>query len=374
MTLMAMCGLMIPVADQSVISVFRSVLADIGDEQSIEQSLSTFSAHMMNIIGILEQADECSLVLLDELGAGTDPVEGAALAMAILEELHCKGARIAATTHYAELKAYALQSPRVENACCEFDVASLRPTYRLLIGAPGRSNAFAISERLGISHGIVERAKELVSSENVRFEAVVEQLEKSRQAMEKEKSDAERLRMEALEAQKEMAEHKATLQQRIDREMENARGEARRIVDKARREAQTMVDELEKLRKEKNKENIEELARRAKSQMKTGMAALEDAVDPIQSLENDENYTLPRDLRLGDNVLIADIGSVGTVASLPDKNGNVQVQTGNLTTRVKLQSLRLILSESKKKKRFRLRRTRARCRADFQETSGRRLI
>ena len=348
LTLMTMCGLMIPVADQSVISIYRTVLADIGDEQSIEQSLSTFSAHMMNIIGILKQADGHSLVLLDELGAGTDPVEGAALAMAILEDLHSKGAKIAATTHYAELKAYALQSPRVENGCCEFDVASLRPTYRLLIGVPGRSNAFAISERLGIAHDIVERAKELVSTENARFEDVVERLERSRQDMEQERENAQRLHAEAMQAQKAISEHKAKLQQQIDREMENARGEAKRLVDKARREAQAMVDELDKLRKEKNKENIEELARRAKSQMKSGMAILEDTADPVLAYQDDENYVLPRDLRLGDSVLIVDIGSSGTVAALPDKNGNVQVQTGNLKTRVKLQNLRLLGSSAKK--------------------------
>lgn len=348
LTLMTMCGLMIPVSDQSVISIYHTVLADIGDEQSIEQSLSTFSAHMMNIIDIMKQADEHSLVLVDELGAGTDPVEGAALAMAILEDLHSKGAKVAATTHYAELKAYALQSPRVENGCCEFDVASLRPTYRLLIGVPGRSNAFAISERLGIEHSVVARAKELVSTENARFEDVVEQLEKSRQDMEQERENAQKLHAEAMQAQKAINEHKARLQQQIDREMENARAEAKKIADKARREAQQMLDELEKLRKEKNKENIEELARRAKSKMKAGMAVLEETADPVLGYQDDENYVLPRDLRLGDSVLIVDIGSTGTVASLPDKNGNVQVQTGNIKTRVKLQNLRLVAAAKPK--------------------------
>ena len=197
LTLMAMCGLLVPCADNSELSVFRRVLVDIGDEQSIEQSLSTFSAHMTNIIQIIKIANAGSLVLIDELGAGTDPVEGAALAISILEKLRDKHAKIASTTHYAELKEYALRTEGVENACCEFDVTTLRPTYRLLIGVPGKSNAFAITKRLGMDDEIVERAKELVSSESRQFEDVVGTLEKRRQSLEKQIENANRLTAKA---------------------------------------------------------------------------------------------------------------------------------------------------------------------------------
>lgn len=247
LTLMAMCGLMIPAADNSRLSVFQQVLADIGDEQSIEQSLSTFSAHMMNIIRILEQAGEHSLVLLDELGAGTDPVEGAALAMSILETLRAQGARIASTTHYAELKAFALQTPGVENGCCEFDVATLRPTYRLLIGVPGRSNAFAISRRLGMALHIVERAKELVSAENTRFEDVVQNLEQSRQGLEAERQEAMRLSVEAQKARQEAQEEKEKIKLQCEAELERARTEARNLVARARAQTDALFNELDDL-------------------------------------------------------------------------------------------------------------------------------
>ena len=350
LTLMAMCGLMIPVADQSRISIFTHVLADIGDEQSIEQSLSTFSAHMTNIISILHQADAHSLVLIDELGAGTDPVEGAALAMAILEQLHQQGAKIAATTHYAELKAYALQTPRVENGCCEFDVATLRPTYRLLIGVPGRSNAFAISERLGMGSEVVDRARELVSAENTRFEDVVKRLEKSHQALEQEREDARAQRAEAETIRQKAEEQLKSVDKLREREMEQARTQAMRIVEQARRESQAFLMELEKLKKEKEKnQNLADLARRAKSQMKQHANAMAEVTNPVVApVIDDADYVLPRPLQVGDAVLIADLDKQATVLTLPDKNGNVEVQAGPLKTRVKLQSLRLLNAQQRK--------------------------
>ena len=350
LTLMARCGLMIPVADQSRISIFTHVLADIGDEQSIEQSLSTFSAHMTNIISILHQADAHSLVLIDELGAGTDPVEGAALAMAILEQLHQQGAKIAATTHYAELKAYALQTPRVENGCCEFDVATLRPTYRLLIGVPGRSNAFAISERLGMGSEVVDRARELVSAENTRFEDVVKRLEKSHQALEQEREDARAQRAEAETIRQKAEEQLKSVDKLREREMEQARTQAMRIVEQARRESQAFLMELEKLKKEKEKnQNLADLARRAKSQMKQHANAMAEVTNPVVApVIDDADYVLPRPLQVGDAVLIADLDKQATVLTLPDKNGNVEVQAGPLKTRVKLQSLRLLNAKQRK--------------------------
>lgn len=341
---MASSGFMIPAGDESKVSVYDNILVDIGDEQSIEQSLSTFSSHMVNIVNILKIAGEKSLVLIDELGAGTDPVEGAALAMAILEELHIKGAKIAATTHYAELKAYALQTARVENGSCEFDVNSLRPTYRLLIGIPGRSNAFAISERLGIDKNIIDRAGELVSSENTRFEDVVDMLEKSRLEMEDEHSKAKRI-TESAKADREKAEKLLKdAQFRRDRELENAQGEALRIVEKAKREANALLNEVEKLKKEaKQTKDAADLARRAKSAVNAHLDAINSAVNPVLgSIEDDEDYTLPRPLEIGDTVYCKTIGKNASVTALKDKKGNVEIAAGMLKMRVKEDSLRLV--------------------------------
>ena len=344
MTLMAMCGLMLPVGEGSRVSVFRHILADIGDEQSIEQSLSTFSSHMVNIIKIFEVADNSSLILLDELGAGTDPVEGAALAEAIIQELRNRNVRLACTTHYAELKAYAIQTPGVENGCCEFDVATLRPTYRLLIGVPGKSNAFAISQRLGMSEKIVDRARELVSQESNAFEQVVGRLEEDRRKMEDEfqalRASEEKARKSAQEAErlKEEAEAQAK------KEVERARQEASQIVQKTRQRADALLNELEELRRQKNKQ----LSAEQKARLRSGMKELEGTADPVHR-RRDDNYTMPRPLQVGDDVVIYDIDKEATVLELP-KDGAVLVQAGIIKTRVPLENLRLMSKRQMKKK------------------------
>ena len=343
LTLMAMCGLMIPAAEDSEISVFGQVLADIGDEQSIEQSLSTFSAHMTNIIQIIGKAGPDSLILLDELGAGTDPVEGAALAEAILEALRAKGAKIAATTHYAELKAYALQTQGVENASCEFDVETLRPTYRLLTGVPGRSNAFAISLRLGMERSVVERAKDLVSQENTRFEDVVQRLEASRQKLDAEREEARQARARAEELRREAEEKLERVRREADGEMEKAREKAAQLVARTRAQADSLLSELEEMKKQHNKM----LTAEQKARLKSGMRALENGADPVQKKEVGE-YVLPRPLQAGDAVLIFDIDKKGTVIRPPEgESGEALIQAGILQTRVPVSNLRLLQEKLK---------------------------
>ena len=348
LSLMAMCGLMIPAGDGSEVSVFDHVLADIGDEQSIEQSLSTFSAHMTNIISILKAADEKSLVLLDELGAGTDPVEGAALAAAIIEELRGKGVKLACTTHYAELKAYALQTPGVENGCCEFDVESLRPTYRLLIGVPGKSNAFAISKRLGLEERIVDRAGELVSRESSEFEKVIGRLEEDRRKLQDELELAQKAASRARDSirQAEAKQFEAGIQAK--RELEQARKEAADIVQKTRRQADALLNELDEARKQKNKA----LSAEQKARLRSGMRDMESSADPVHRRDNGD-YKLPRELRAGDNVLIFDLDKKAVVLEAP-RDGQVMVQAGIIKTRVEVKNLRLLDEKQKDKPKGRM--------------------
>lgn len=346
LTLMAMCGLMIPAGEGSEVAVFRHVLADIGDEQSIEQSLSTFSAHMTNIIRILDKADGSSLILIDELGAGTDPVEGAALAISIIEAMREKGAKVMATTHYAELKAYALRTDGVENGCCEFDVATLRPTYRLLIGVPGKSNAFAISKRLGMPEEIVEHAKTLVSEESTVFEEVVTRLEDSRRKMEDERRDAERHRIDAERMVREAQAARDRAEKDAKHEIERAQREAAALVQKTRQQAQGLLDELDALRREKNAM----LTAEQKARLKAGIRNLEKASDPVREKRADEDYVLPRPLQVGDNVLIYDIDKAAVVLELPKTGDQVLVQAGIIKTRVPMKNLRLTDKKPKEKR------------------------
>ena len=348
LTLMAACGLYVPAADNSRVAVFRHVFADIGEEQSIEQSLSTFSAHMKNIVAIDKETDDSTLVLIDELGAGTDPVEGAALAVSILEALRKKGAKIAATTHYSELKEYALNTERVENASCEFSVETLRPTYKLLIGIPGRSNAFAISERLGISPDIIDNARKLVSSENQRFEDVVDTLEQTRAEMEHEKQKTLELQGEVDALRKKAEQQVEDAKKKSDRELERAKQEAQRIVENARRAANSLILEVERLKKEQAREkNAAEMARKAKAAMKRHLNDLDDLTAERLGEEDDGDYVLPRPLTIGDTVYVTVLGTNGTVTALPDSKDNVEIQAGSMKMKVPLQSLRLRNSPKK---------------------------
>ena len=334
-SLMAMCGLMIPASDNSELSVFDDVLADIGDEQSIEQSLSTFSAHMTMIIQILKRANDRSLVLIDELGSGTDPAEGAALATAILERLRSMGVRLAATTHYDEIKRFALETNGVENGCCEFDIKTLRPTYRLLIGMPGRSNAFAISKSLGIDDEIIARAEELVSQENTRFEEVVKKLEDSRSVLEEKLIEAENTKRESEQILKEANEKAERIEKDAKNELDLAKAQAGNIVQKARAQVYALLDELEAVKKKQN------VTAEDKAKLKAGIRNMENDADPIERRKNDE-YVLPRKLKKGDNVLIFDIDKKGIILDIDETAQNALVQAGIVKMRVEFSNLRLL--------------------------------
>lgn len=337
--MMAQCGLHIPCSYGSELPIFSGILADIGDEQSIEQSLSTFSAHMVNIASILKDMDESCLVLFDELGAGTDPVEGAALAVAILEKVKETGALSAATTHYAELKLYALENDDVLNASCEFDVDTLKPTYRLITGLPGKSNAFAISSRLGIDPAIIERAGRIMKEDNVKFEDMLSKLEFAENAMEKERAALASARAEA-EAQLEQAKAKAKeLEENSEKQLQRAREQANAILASAKASSEFVFDELNKLQKEKDKANAKERLEKSRADIRSSLRNADADIYKEEEPEADEDYVLPRPLEKGDSVIIADIKKPGTVIAIEGKNAIVQA--GIIRTKTPIKNLRL---------------------------------
>ncbi len=348
--LMVQAGLHIPCDPISAICLYDTILVDLGDEQSIEQSLSTFSSHMVNIVSIMEQVGERSLVLFDELGGGTDPVEGAALAIAVIESVREAGACCVATTHYAELKAYALDTPGVCNASCEFDVETLKPTYKLVIGAPGKSNAFAISEKLGLPKAIIRRAEMLVSSENKNFEAVIEQLENSRVQMEKEREEAARLRAE-YEKFKEEAERELRRKlSEAEREAEKMRKKAAAMVQSAKASCDFIYEQMERMKKAQEAAKAAEELEAARRAVREHLRATGDIFDPVEApeAEDDGEYVLPRPLKKGDKVYLVNIKKEGVVTDIL-KNGMVSVTAGVVRTKVREQDLRLAEDDGKPK-------------------------
>lgn len=341
LTLMTMCGLLIPVADGSRISVFDNILVDIGDNQSIEMNLSTFSSHINQVIDIIGKADKRSLVLLDELGSGTDPVEGAALAVSVIERLKSAGAKLMVTTHYQELKIYAIESEDTQNASCEFDIETLRPTYKLIMGSPGKSNAFAICQSLGMPSDVIEEAKSLVSTENMRFEMVIEKLEAARAELEKQNAELNQLRREAKENSEKLQKELEELEDMKEKELDKARSISMNIIENTKVKSNELLDELQSIKKQKSKAKFESMVSDAERLSKKSLNNMYDNANPVVKKKQNDNYKLPRALKTGDYVFIPSMNKNGTVVSNQDQKGFVFVQAGIMKMKMNISDLRL---------------------------------